>query len=173
MQALSPDDCIPGAVDLSSLGFPNRGWHLAEQIVQASSVLSDHPDDIERAYRRVTLVQPPATKARQSIKDCHIAESCLRLAAALRSSGFSRNMVFTTSNARDYEQDHRNLHPALRADFDSVSLEYASNWSAARHELDRPRTPGADSDARGVSRSFSRSSHRIRHGRNLTPGRTG
>ena len=137
MHALSPGDCIPGAVDLLSLGFPQASRHLAEQIVLASSVLSDHPHDIEKAYRRVTLLKPPATKARQSMKDCHITESCLRLAATLRSAGFVRNMVFTTSNTNDYEQDHRSLHPALRADFDSVSLEYAPNWSGARHELDR------------------------------------
>ena len=130
-----------GAVDLSSLGFPQIGRHLAEQVVQASYVLSEHPDDIEKAYRRVTLVKPPATKAKQSIKDCHITESCLRLATTLRSSGFSPNMVFTTSNAKDYEQGHRSLHPALRAEFDSVSLEYAPNWSAGRYEVDRHRTP--------------------------------
>ena len=141
MQALSPDDRIPAATDLLSLGFPQRGRHLAEQIVQTSSVLSDHPDDLERAYHRVMLVTPPATKARQSIKDCRIIESYLRLAFTLRSSGFSRNIVFTTSNTRDYQQNHRTLHPALRVDFDSVSLEYAPNWSAARHEIDRHRTP--------------------------------
>ena len=141
MHALSPGDHIPAAVNLSSLGFPQVGRHLAEQLVQASYVLSEHPADIERAYRRVTLAKPPATKARQSIKDCHITESCLRLAATLRSSGFSRNMVFTTSNTKDYEQGHRSLHPELRADFDSVSLEYAPNWSAARYEIDRHRTP--------------------------------
>ena len=88
MQALSPGDRIPGPVDLSSLGFPHIGRHLAEQVVQASSVLTDHPDDLEKAYRRVTLVEPPATKARQSIKDCRITEGCLRLASTLRTSGF-------------------------------------------------------------------------------------
>lgn len=141
MQALSPDDCIPGAVELVSLGFPGRGRKLADQIVQASSVLDDHPDDILKAYCRVTLATPPATRARQSVKDCHITESYLRLSANLRSAGFSRNMVFTSSNTKDYQQDHPSLHPALRAEFDSACLEYSPNWSAARHELDRRRAP--------------------------------
>ena len=138
IQALSPGDSIPRAVDLSSLGFPRRARHLATQIVQASSVLTDHPDDIVRAYRRVTLAKPPATKARQSVKDCLIAENTLRLAATLRSIGFFQNIVFATSNTKDYQQDHRSLHPELRAEFIAVSLEYAPNWSAARHDLDAP-----------------------------------
>ena len=141
MQALSPDDCIPRAVELASLGFPERGRQLADQIVQSSSVLDDHPDDILKAYCRVTLATPPATRATQSIKDCHITESYLRLAANLRAAGFSRNMVFTSSNTKDYQQDHPSLHPALRTEFDSACLEYSPNWSAARHELDRRRTP--------------------------------
>ena len=141
MQALSPDDCIPGSVELVSLGFPERGRQLADQIVQSSSVLDDHPDDILKAYRRVTLATPPATRARQSVKDCHITESYLRLAANLRTAGFSRNMVFTSSNTKDYQQDYPSLHPTLRAEFSSACLEYSPNWSAARHELDRLRTP--------------------------------
>ncbi len=92
-----------------------------------------------KAFDRVRLAKPPATKAKQSIKDCLIAESYLRLAATLRTGGFSRNMVFATSNTRDYQQDHASLHPVLRADFDSACLEFSPTWSAARHELDRSR----------------------------------
>ena len=141
MQALSPDDCIPGTVDLLSLGFPQRGWHLANQIVQASAVMTNQHDDIVKAYHRVTLAKPPATKAKQSVKDCHITESYLHLAVTLRTGGFSRNMVFATSNTKDYQQGHPSLHPELRAEFHSACLEYSPTWSAARHELDRRRTP--------------------------------
>ncbi len=145
MQALSPEDCIPGAVELASLGFPERGRQIADQIIQSSSVLDEHADDILKAYRRVTLATPPATRAKQSVKDCHITESYLRLAANLRSAGFSRNIVFTSSNTKDYQQDQPSLHPVLRAEFDSACLEYSPNWSAARHELDRLRTPSSAS----------------------------
>ena len=131
---------LPGAVDLLSLGFPHRGRHLADQIVRASSVLTDHPGELVKAYDRVRLARPPATKAKQSIKDCLIAESYLHLAATPRTGGFSRNMVFATSNTRDYQQDHTSLHPVPRPDFDSACLEYSPTWSAARHELDRCRT---------------------------------
>ncbi len=78
VQTLSPDECIPDAVELVSLGYPGRSRQLADQIFQASSVVDDHPDDILKAYRRVRLATPPATRARQSIKDCHITESYLR-----------------------------------------------------------------------------------------------
>ena len=141
MQALSLEDDIPDAVELSSLGFPKAGRDLAEVIVQMSTVITDHHDEIVKAYDRVKLARPPATRARQSVKDCVVTESYLRLAATLHTGGFSRNMVFATSNTNDYQQGHSSLHPELRAEFHSVCLEYSPSWSASRHELDRCRTP--------------------------------
>ena len=99
-------------------------------------MLADHQDEIVKAFDRVRFARPPATRAKQSIKDCLIAESYLRLAATLRVGGFTRNMVFATSNTRDFQQGHQSLHPKLRAEFYSVRLEYSPSWSAARHELD-------------------------------------
>ena len=89
MRALCPDDCIPGAVDLLSLGFPQRSRMLSEKIVQTSSILTDHRDEVVKAYDRVRLVKPPSTRAKQSIKDCVITESYLRLAATLHTGGFA------------------------------------------------------------------------------------
>ena len=114
MAELSPNDCIPGAVELLSLGFPERSRQFAEQIVQSSCVLIDDPAEVLKAFDRVRLAKPPATRAKQSIKDCLIAESYLRLSATLCVGGFRRNVVFATSNTRDYQQGHRSLHPALR-----------------------------------------------------------
>ena len=136
VRALAPDASIPGAVDLVSLGLPERGKRLAETIVETSLVLADHQEEIVKAFDRVRFARPPATKAKQSVKDCLIAESYLRLAATLRQVGFARNMVFTTSNTRDFQQGHPSLHPELRTEFHSVRLEYSPSWSAARHELD-------------------------------------
>ena len=140
MQALSSNTSIPNHVDLSSLGHPRIGQQLAQRVIQSSLILDDDNDDIVRAYHRVANAKPPATKAKQSVKDCHIIESYLRIADSLRSRGFSHNIVFITSNTKDYQQSHSHLHPELRSEFDSVRVEYAPNWSAARHELDRPST---------------------------------
>ena len=137
---MSPEDCIPDPVDLLTLEFPQSGRYLAEQIVDTSSILTDHDDEVLKAYDRVKRGRPPATRAKQSVKDCMIAESYLRLAATLHTGGFPRNMVFATSNTKDYQQDHSSLHPELRAEFRSVCLEYSPSWSAARHELDRCST---------------------------------
>ena len=141
IRALCPGDRIPGAVDLLSLGLPQRGRNLSEQIIQTSFILADHDDEVVKAYDRVRLAKPPSTRARQSVKDCLIAESYLRIAATLHTGGFARNVVFATSNIGDYQQGHSSLHPELRAEFDSACLEYAPSWAAARHELDRYRTP--------------------------------
>lgn len=141
MAALAPSHDIPDSVDLVSLGFPAKGRQLAEQIVQKSIVMEKHQDEVVKAFGRVNIAKPPATQAKQSVKDCVITESYLRLASALRVAGFSRNTVFATSNTKDYQQGHRTLHPALRTEFSAICLEYSPCWSAARNELDRVSEP--------------------------------
>lgn len=136
IRALCPGDCIPGAVDLLSLRSPQKGRMLSEEIVQTSVILTDR-DLRAKAFDRVALTRPPSRKANQSVKDCLIAESYLRLAATLHTGGFARNVVFATSNIHDYQQGHSSLHPELRTEFNSVCLGYAPSWAAARHELDR------------------------------------
>ncbi len=135
--ALDPGQTVPNSVDLLSLGFPARGRRLGEVILQSSLVLEDHGDEVVKAFSRVNSVVPPATRAKQSVKDCVIIESYLRLAEALQSAGFSRKRVFATSNTKDYQQGESSLHSALRSEFNAAGLEYSPNWSAARHELDR------------------------------------
>ena len=139
MRALCHQDHIPSSIDLSALGFPRIGRRLAERIIETSSIVADHPDELVKAYHRVVQAVPPATRAKQSIKDCMIAENYLRLASALHIGGFSRNVVFATSNTKDYQQGHSSLHPELRAEFRAATLEYSSSWSAARHQLDMCR----------------------------------
>ena len=126
-------------VDLSSLGFPERGRCLAEQVIQASSVLKnrDNREFLANASSRSIEGRPPAKKGKDSIKDCLIIESYFRLACTVQDNKFSCKMVFITSNKHDYEQDYRCLHPDLREEFDSVGLDYLPSWSAARYELDK------------------------------------
>ena len=138
MDALSPINHISSANEIS-LGSPAKGRQLAEQIVQISTILEADNDDSAKAVNRVISVEPPATKGNQSVKDCLIIENYLRLARALCGSDFSQNMVFATSNNRDYQQGSR-LHPNLRKEFELIDLEYSPNWSAVRYELDRYRT---------------------------------
>ena len=140
MAALSPVHSIPSGIDLLSLGFPERGRQLAERIVKKSIVLKNSNDDKVNAVDRVRRAKPPARRGKESVKDCLITESYLRLARSLQSVGFFRNVVFATSNTKDYQQGQRNLHPALRMEFSAVGLEYSPCWSAARHELEVSRT---------------------------------
>ena len=139
IEALFSTNQIPNIVDLPLSDFPAKCRQLAEQIVQTSTILAAHNEDVLNAYQRVQSANPPAKKGKQSMEDCQIIESYLRLSRVLYGAGFSYNVVFVTSNYEDYQQGHNSLHPALRAEFEAVRLEYSPNWSAARHELDRPR----------------------------------
>ena len=135
MAAISPTQGIPDKIDLLSLGFPAAGRKLAEAIVQKSIILTDDDELKVKAFDRVKKGNPPATKAKQSVEDCLITESCLRLADELHHQSFSKNVVFATSNSKDYQQTHGSLHPDLRKEFAAVSLKYAPCWSAALYEL--------------------------------------
>ena len=139
MEALSPSSPFPQTVDLLSLGFPERSQYLAEQVIQASSVLRDRDDQklLANASSRVIEERPPAKKGKDSIKDCLIIESYFRLARAFQNNKFFCKMVFLTSNKHDYEQNYRYLHPDLREEFNSVGLNYSPNWPAARYEIDK------------------------------------
>ena len=139
IEALFSTNHIPNIVDFPLSDFPAKCRQLAEQIVQTSTILAVHDDDVIKAYQRVKSAIPPAKKGKQSMKDCQITESYLRLSSVLCGAGFSHNIIFATSNSEDYQQGHNSLHPALRTEFEAVRLEYSPNWSAARHEIDRQR----------------------------------
>ncbi|MCW2247834.1 hypothetical protein M2352_003468 [Azospirillum fermentarium] len=137
MRAFPTATDIPATIDLTAFGFPGHGRNVADRIMRTGLMVEDSDGEYVKAVRRVQMAAPPATRGKQSVKDCLITETYLRIAAELTASGFRRNKVFITSNKVDYEQNHSSLHPALRQEFSAAALEYAPSWSAARHEIDR------------------------------------
>lgn len=137
MTAFPAASGIPAAIDLSVQGFPNQGRLVAERIIRASLIVADDDQQKTKAFDRVNRAAPPAARGKDSMKDCVITETFLRIAGELKAAGFAQKIVFTTSNKNDYEQSHSGLHPALRLEFSAVAMEYSPTWSAVRYELDR------------------------------------
>jgi len=73
--------------------------------------LSFHLDNIKecesKAINRVVMRIPPAAQGKDSIKDCLIFEETIFLCNLLRSSGFSKKIVFSSSNTREYYRDRK------------------------------------------------------------------
>lgn len=137
MAALAPNDSIPTAIDLLALDFPQRGKDIANRFLTRCLLVEDSDQETLKAVARVQKATPPATRAKQSVKDCVIVETYIRVAAEMNGGGFERNKVFLSSNTKDYHQEHSSLHPSLRSEFNTVSLEFSPCWAAARYELDR------------------------------------
>ena len=110
---------------------------VADGILGCARIIPHIAADSHLAGQRVLLTTPPATRAKQSFKDCQIVEGVLRHVMTLRAAGTVSPAVFASSNTADYHQGHSSLHPDLRAEFDACGLGFAPSWAAARYELDR------------------------------------
>lgn len=111
---------------------------MADGILVNCLTIPHTPGDSQAAGSRVLQTKPPATRAKQSFKDCLIVEGVLRHVAEGRAAGTLGKAVFASSNTTDFHQVHSSLHPDLRAEFNACGLGFAPSWSAARYELDRP-----------------------------------
>lgn len=99
--------------------------------------LVPHNDGVSsRAFRRVNEPRTPARRGKESMKDCVIVEAYLEAAHQLRSAGFSKPVVFASSNTKEYfEANTRHLPMDIASDLAAVQVEYAPNFGAAKHLL--------------------------------------
>lgn len=129
---------IPAPLQLEKEDVVSVVRAMADEILINCVTIPHTVDDSHAAMGRVQRAHPPATRAKQSIKDCLIVEGVLRHVAAERANGNVEKAVFASSNTSDYHQGHASLHPVLRTEFDGCGLGFAPSWSAARYEIDRP-----------------------------------
>lgn len=89
-----------------------------------------------RALARLNEPRTPARRGKDSMKDCVVIETYLDVARALRNEGLARPIVFASSNVKDFAGEHGStLNDDLAAEFLALSMEYAPNLAAAKHQL--------------------------------------
>ncbi len=87
-----------------------------------------------RASKRASLGLSPAKKGKESLNDCLIFEAYIELAGQLRSEGIQAQMVFISSNTKEYREPNKRILKAdIGEDLAKVSLEYAANFGEAKH----------------------------------------
>ncbi|WP_197436484.1 MULTISPECIES: PIN domain-containing protein [Rhizobium/Agrobacterium group] len=128
---------LPSPMTIQSQAVTKAVRTVADDILNNCLIVPHSIADSHAALGRVQQARPPATRAKQSIKDCLIIEGVLRYVISERADGRAQRIVFASSNTSDYHQGHGSLHPALRAEFDACDLGFAPSWSAARYEIDR------------------------------------
>ena len=101
------------------------------------ALLVPHNDGVaSRAFRRVNEPRTPARRGKESMKDCVIVEAYIEVASQLRAAGMTAPIVFASSNTKEYfAPNTRHLQGDIAQDLGAVGIEFAPNFSAAKHNL--------------------------------------
>ena len=126
-----------GSVELSHLNdHATRARKIVERWAEAASPANQSPEIPSRALIRLNKAQAPASKGKDSFKDCVVIETYLDIAHQLRTNGHVAPIVFASSNVKDYAAGSGSvLRPVLREEFAVLNMEYAPNMGAAKHHL--------------------------------------
>lgn len=121
-----------GRLGYAASGRPQRLHDLSRDLLAAAVALDTDPAANARAFGRVIGSRRPSGKTGQA-KDCAIFEECLEVCRQLQAAGFSRKMVFCSSNAADYCDPGVEPHPDIATDCAAVGLTFTTNlpWAAA------------------------------------------
>lgn len=126
-----------GTVDTSHYDdYVPRSKAIAERVAQAALPVPQSDEITARAFKRLNEARTPATKGKQSMKDCVVIETYLDVASELRKEGLVSPIVFASSNIKDYAgETGSTLRSDLAAEFAALGMDYAPNLSAAKHFL--------------------------------------
>lgn len=117
-------------------GLADRLHDLSKRILDSTTIIDSDKECNQLALERVYHYRPPSKQGRE-IKDCVIIEECLAVCRGLQADGFSRNLVFCTSNTTDYCERPHQPHPDLAADFLAVGLRFTASLPHGFHDLMR------------------------------------
>lgn len=117
----------------SNIRLPEHLFLLSQRLLDTALHLDAQDNTDIRALRRAKDRIPPSKRGGE-VKDCIILEECLEVATGLRAAGFTRRIVFCTSNTDDYCEGTQ-LHPAIASDFAPLGVVFTKNLTWAVHEL--------------------------------------
>ena len=110
-----------------------RSRSAAERWFQVSTTVRQTSNTIPNAFLRLNQARTPASRGKQSMKDCVILETYLEHIQSLRARGRNATAVFVSSNTGDYAAaDKTTVRNDIKNEFQSLGLEYASSMGAAR-----------------------------------------
>lgn len=109
---------------------------VAERLLATATILARDGACLDRAVSRLVGKRRPSH--RKEMKDSMNLEQALELARLLASGGaFEKPVWFVSSNTNDFAQPSKSklpgqpdVHPDLKADFDSAGLTYLTSLSA-------------------------------------------
>lgn len=106
---------------------------FCQKNIKDNSIIFDKTDnDKTKAFDRVYAVKAPAKQGKDSLKDCLIFETLLRVVGELRKSGFNNKVCFISSNTKDFGTVSKCL---VKDDLDKLNILFANRFSHAKSLL--------------------------------------
>lgn len=108
-------------------------------ILRAAVTHATTPELTYRAMTRVTQRRTPAKLGKDSTKDCVVVESYLEVATSLRNLGHTVDIVFASSNTREFlSGTPRALNGDIAAEFAALGIQYSRALHETRYLLGLP-----------------------------------
>lgn len=107
-------------------GLAVRLHDLSRHLLQAATVLDRDPEAKDRAFERVTVTKLRPCRRGSELKDCQIFEECLEVGRLLRAAGFTRRLVFCSSNTSDYCDPGTIPHPDIAIDCAAIGMTFTT-----------------------------------------------
>jgi hypothetical protein len=113
-----------------------RARAVVDRWIEAATLAAQGPDIASRAWLRLNRSRTPASRGKDSMKDCVVIETYLDVVGELRAAGLDAKIVFVSANTKDYAgEPGTTLKADLAQEFAALSMEYAPNLAAAKHLL--------------------------------------
>ena len=101
---------------------------FSEKLLYLSLRLESIEECKLNAFNRVVQHIPPAAQGKDSTKDCVIFEETLCISKLLRDNGFTKKIVFATSNTREYFRNHNTI-PEIANELKKSNIEIVTSLS--------------------------------------------
>ncbi len=110
-----------------------RSRNAADRWLRVGTIVRETSSTVPNAFLRLSQARAPASRGKQSMKDCVILETYLEHIRSLRARGRTATAVFVSTNTRDYAAaDRTTIRDDIKGEFHSLGLEYAPGMGAAK-----------------------------------------
>ena len=126
----------PGFIcsDLYRFHLDDYLFDLSRQLISISYIIENNSDCMGRASGRVLKNEAPSRKGK-GLPDCIIIEHYLEMCKLLRRNSFIYDLVFVSSNTKDYYEPDKpyNIKEPLKSQFSELNLQYVTNiaWASS------------------------------------------
>lgn len=110
----------------SHYNFEKILFDFSEKLLNLSFSLESIEECKINAINRVVQHIPPATQGKDSTKDCIIFEETLFLGNLLRNGGFTKKIVFASSNTKEYFHNRKPIN-SIEVELKKVDIEIVTS----------------------------------------------